>query len=367
MGEGICVLTADNDHNYILAINPGAVSTKLALFEGPDKIWSEQIYHPQEDLKKFERVVHEVDYRFEVISNRLKEISVSPADMAAIVGRGGMIKPVRGGTYEVNDLLLKHLREGYQGEHASNLGGLLAHRIGDPHAIPSFIVDPVAVDEMQDEARFSGLHGINRRSLAHTLNIKAVCREIMGDDYHNSKIVAVHLGSGISVTAHDNGRMVDVNNAVEEGPFGTERSGGLPVLQFVEWVNEKINSGLDVKDIQRILTSAAGLYSYQKTKSVIEIEEKIENGDEYAKQCLKALAYQISKEIGAMCAVLNGEVDRIIITGGMANSDRLVRWIEQRVETFAQISTIPGEKEMEALALGALRVLEGQEESKVYA
>lgn len=350
----------------ILVINPGAVSTKLALFSDAEEIWSEQIYHPEEELADFPHVADEEDYRYEAICASLEEEDVSQESLSAVVGRGGLIRPVSGGTYTVNEQLAGHLREGYQGEHASNLGGLLAIRIAAPLGIPSYIVDPVAVDEMHDLARYSGLDEIKRRSLAHTLNLKAVCREVLGERYLRASLVVVHLGSGVSVTAHENGRMIDVNNAIEQGPFGTERTGGLPVIQLVEWTLQRHEEGHDASSIQRLLTGSGGLYSYLGTKNLIEIEERIAAGDERAEQVLQALAYQVSKEIGSMCAVLKGQAERIIITGGMAHSDRLVQWIQDYVSSFAPVTVVPGEREMEALALGALRVLRGEEEAREY-
>lgn len=351
---------------HILVINPGAVSTKLALFRSSERLWSESIYHPEEHVRQFKRVADEEGYRYEALREACEGREIRWDRLTAVVGRGGLMKPVAGGTYGVNQPMLDDLRDGYQGEHASNLGGLLAHRVADPLGIPAFVVDPVAVDEMHYLARYSGLCDIERRSLAHTLNIKAVCREVLGAEYASRRVVAVHLGSGISVTAHDCGRMVDVNNAVEEGPFGTERTGALPVLQLVEWVAARLEEGHGVRSIQRMLTGSGGLYSYLGTKDLLEIEERIASGDERAGQVLEALAYQVSKEIGAMSAVLGGDVDRILITGGMANSRQLVAMIESRVSRFAPVTVLPGEREMEALALGALRVLRGQEDQAEY-
>lgn len=359
-------MSKGRDRREVLVINPGAVSTKLALFRDREQLWSDNIYHPEEDMRSFARVADEEDYRFEAVVEALDARGVQRQHLAAVAGRGGLVKPISGGTYTVNDTMLMHLRQGYQGEHASNLGGLLAHRIAEPLGIPAFVVDPVAVDEMHLLARYSGLAGIERRSLAHTLNIKAVCREVLGADYDSVRAVVVHLGSGVSVTAHDRGRMIDVNNAVEEGPFGTERTGSLPVLQLVGWVNDRIAEGYDVPSIQRMLTGSGGFYSYLGTKNLIEIEERIDGGDEEAERVLRSLAYQVAKEIGAMCAVLMGEVDQIIFTGGMAHSERLMSWIQPRVSTFAPIAVVPGEREMEALALGALRVLGNEEEPKEY-
>lgn len=351
---------------HILVINPGAVSIKLALFDGSEQVWSESIYHPEERIREFSRVADEEDFRYDALVEVCEAKQMRWDRLAAVVGRGGLMKPVAGGTYGVSPLMLRDLRKGYQGEHASNLGGLLAHRVAEPLGIPAFVVDPVAVDEMHDLARYSGHCDIKRRSLAHTLNIKAVCREVLGAEYSTLRVVAVHLGSGVSVTAHECGRMIDVNNAVEEGPFGTERTGALPVLQLAEWVAARLEEGHAVRAIQRMLTGSGGLYSYLGTKNLLEIEQRVEAGDREAKQVLEALSYQVSKEIGAMSAVLAGDVDHILITGGMANSRRLVAMIESRVCRFAPITVLPGEREMEALALGALRVLRGEEEQAQY-
>lgn len=356
------------DHQ-VLVVNPGAVSTKLALFKGEETVWEEVVYHPEDRLVAHENVAHQEDYRYQEIRKTAESRGVSWEDLSAVVGRGGLMKPVASGTYLVNDALLSDLRRAYQGEHASNLGALIAHRLARPLSIPAFVVDPVAVDEMDPLARYSGLKGIERRSLSHALNIKAVCREVsedMGLEYEEARLVAVHLGSGISVTAHRFGRMVDVNNAVEGGPFGTERAGGLPILQLVGWALDLASQGKDARTLQRMLTRTGGLFSYLGTRDLRDIEQDIDRGNSKAEEVVKALAYQVAKEIGAMCAVLSGRVDAIILTGAMARSERLVDLVSQRVKGFAPLKVVPGEKEMEALALGAVRVLEGLEEAREY-
>ncbi len=369
-GKGETVMSRVNSTAHaVLVINPGAVSTKVALYRGENEEWAQSAYHPDGEMAGFGSVASQEEYRYRAVVDIMRGRGVSPQDLDAVVGRGGLMKPVASGTYVVGPALLSDLRDGIQGEHASNLGGILAQRVAGPLSIPAFVVDPVAVDEMSDLARASGLKDIQRRSLAHTLNIKAVCRQVMdheGPPYVEARVVAVHLGSGISVTAHDRGHMVDVNNAVEEGPFGTERTGGLPVLQLVDWVLEQASGGCSAREIQRMLTRTGGLYSYTGTRDLRAIEARAGGGDAAAASAIEALAYQVSKEIGAMYAVLSGQVDRVIITGAMAHSQRLVELIASRVSGFAPLSVVPGEREMEALALGALRVLVGAEEAREY-
>ncbi len=353
----------------VLVVNPGAVSTKLALFRGPDPAWEEVVYHSEEQLSASDNVATQEDFRYEAVREMAEAQGIIWSELSAVVGRGGLMKPVASGTYEINERLLEDLRRAYQGEHASNLGALIAHRLAQPLSIPAFVVDSVAVDEMEDLARYSGLKEIRRRSLSHALNIKAVCREVaenLGVRYREVNLVAVHLGSGVSVTAHRRGRMVDVNNAVEGGPFGTERTGGLPVLQLVDWVFKWAEEGKDARSIQRMLTRAGGLYSYLGTKDLRDIESSIEGGDVRAREVVEALAYQVAKEIGSMCTVLSGEVEAIILTGAMARSEYLVNLITERVKRLAPVRVLPGEREMEALALGALRVVTGRERALEY-
>ena len=356
--------------NYqVLVINPGAVSTKLALFDSEDEVWSESIYHPESELEQFVSVPDQQDYRTEAITSAAEDRGIEWDSLSAVSARGGLMKPVAGGTYEVNEQMLADLEAGYQGEHASNLGGIIAAKVARDLGIRAYVVDPVATDEMSDVARFSGLKGITRRSLAHTLNIKAVCRDVFsapGSSYSEVNAVVAHLGSGVSVTAHSRGRMVDVNNANEEGPFSTERTGGLPVLQLVDLVARRIAAGETGRSVGKMLRSRGGLSSYLGTRDLKRVEQQIDRGDEEAARVLRALAYQVSKEIGAMCASLCGHVDGIILTGGMARSERLVGLITRRVERLGPVTILPGEREMEALALGALRVLRGEEEPRIY-
>jgi len=350
----------------ILVINPGSTSTKWGLYSKEEGfLFEENISHRPEDLAVYPFLEDQVPYRLSLITDHLDELLGEEWNLSAVVGRGGLMKPVQGGTYLINDRMLYDLEVGVQGQHASNLGASLAYMIAEEE-IPAFVVDPVAVDEFEPLARYSGWPGIERRSLSHALNMKAVGREFakdMGTSYEELNLVMVHLGSGISVAAHKQGQMVDVNNANEEGPFSLERSGTLPLVPLLDlaYSGEYSREGLI-----KALTGKAGLYGYLGTKSLIEIEKRIAEGSKKDREVLEALAYQVAKEIGAMSTVLKGSVDGIILTGGMAYSELLCSLIKERTEFIATVSIYPGEKEMLAMALGALRVLEGKEEALQY-
>ncbi len=350
----------------ILAINPGSTSTKIGLFEGKKCLFKKTIRHEDEELNRFEKIADQFQFRKKMIIGVLNEANLDLNTLNAVVGRGGLLKPIKGGTYRVNEKMLKDLKEGVQGEHASNLGGIIAHSIAQDYGIPAYIVDPVAVDEFEVVARISGLKELERRSLSHALNIKAVGHKVgakLGGGYSDYNFVIVHLGGGISVTAHRKGRMIDVNNANSEGPMSPERTGTLPVSELVALC---YSGKYTYEEMKRKITREGGIYSYLGTKDIVEVEKRARGGDEEAQLVLNAMIYQIGKEIGAMATVLEGKVDRIILTGGIANSTYITNKIIKRVEFIAPVIVIPGEEEMEALALGALRVITGQEEEKTY-
>ncbi len=353
--------------NYrILAINPGSTSTKVAVFLGKECLVKESIEHSAEELKKYKRVSDQYEYRLKAIQDVLLKKGLQMDTLDAVVGRGGLIKAVEGGTYRVNELMIEHLQKGLQGDHPSNLGGIMAFNLAKDYHIPAFIVDPVSVDEMVEVARISGFKGIVRRSLSHALNIKAVGRKIaeeMNRTYQDCNFIIVHLGGGISVTAHRKGRMIDVNNANSEGPFSPERTGTLPVIELLEMC---YFGEYSYEDMRRKITGEGGIYSYFGTKDIREVEKIIHDGNKEAELILEAMIYQISKEIGAMSTVLKGEVDKIILTGGMAHSKNITEKISERVKFIADIAIVPGEEELESLALGALRVLTGEEKEKIY-
>lgn len=283
------------------------------------------------------------------------------------MGRGGLLKPIEGGTYQVNDRMLEDLRAGLLGEHASNLGGILAFEISKAIGKKSFIVDPVVVDEMQDLARISGLKGIERKSIFHALNQKAVARKYaksIDRKYEELNLIVAHLGGGVSVGSHEKGRVVDVPNALDgEGPFSPERAGSLPVGDIV---NICFSGEYTKEEVKKMLKGNGGIVSYLNTNDAREVEDRIKDGDQYAKLIYYAMAYQVAKEIGASAAVLKGKVDGIIITGGIAYDKVFTSWIEERVSFIGPVTVYPGEDELTALAEGGLRVLRGEEEAKIY-
>jgi butyrate kinase len=349
----------------ILALNPGATSTKLAVFDDAQVFLRVTVEHQGTSLDGFKRVIDQFQYRLDVILAALAEAGLSLDSLDAVVGRGGLLKPMEGGTYAVNARMLADLETAR--EHASNLGGIIANRLAGPLGIPSFIVDPVSVDEMEPEARISGLPELPRLSLSHALNSKAVARraaKALGRGYFDCNFVVAHLGTGVSVTAHRKGRMVDVNGAEEEGPFSPARSAGLPSLALARLC---FSGRYTEKEMLGRIVGNGGLYAHLGTRDVREAEQRAAQGDAQAALVMKAMAYKIAKEIGAMAAVLAGQVDRVIITGGIAHSRQLVAEVSERVGFIAPILVLPGEEELEALAEGALRVLNGEETAKTYA
>jgi butyrate kinase len=350
----------------ILAINPGSTSTKLAVFENETLLFEETIRHDDLEMIKFAGVAEQLPFRLGKIMSHLQKQGFPLSSLDGVVGRGGLLKPLESGTYVVNSQMLEDARSGKFGEHASNLGAILAAEIGAEHALPSFIVDPVGVDELIAEARISGLADIERKSHVHALNIKAVSRKIaaqIGKDVEATNFVVAHIGGGISVSAHRQGRMIDVNNADNEGPFSPERAGGLPSKQLVQLC---YSGKYTEKEMLQVMTKQGGIYSYLGTKSAIEVESRVVNGDPEATLILTAMVHQIGKEIGAMATVLEGRLDGIILTGGICHSQMIVDRIKRKISFLGKVYVVPGEAELEALAAGALRVLTKQEEAKAY-
>ncbi len=350
----------------ILVINPGSTSTKVALFKDETPLLQETLRYDAADLAPFPHIADQYAFRRDSVLGWLKEHQASLDNLHAVVGRGGLFGPLESGTYRVNQAMLEEMRSPGPREHASNLGVLISQEIADRAGVPAFTVDPVSVDEFDDIARISGLAEIRRRSLSHALNIKAVARRAvqdMGKRYHEVNLVIVHLGGGISVTAHRRGRMVDVNNALDAGPFSPERCGTLPLTDLIELC---YSGRFDKEDLKKYLIGQGGLVSHLGTNSTIDVEQRIAQGDPHALAVSRAMAYQIAKEIGAMAAVLRGDVEAIVLTGGVARWQDLVTWIRQRVSFVAPVLVYPGEDEMMALAQGALRVLRGLEEAKSY-
>ena len=351
---------------YILAINPGSTSTKLSIFKDENCVLTTNLTHSSDEIKKYERIYDQKDMRTLLILQWLEEEGIALEDLIAVVGRGGLLRPMPGGTYKITPKMLEDLKIGYQAEHASNLGGVIAFEIAGRVNIPAFIVDPVAVDEILDVARISGLPEIPRRSLVHALNIKAVTRRVctkLHKDFENSTYVVAHIGGGISVSPVKNGRILDVNNANEEGPFSPERTGGLPVGDLAKLA---FSGEYTLKQLKKKLTGEGGLVAYLNTNDGRVVDKMIEDGDKRAELIFKAMAYQIAKEIGAMATVVNGKIDAVILTGGLAYNTRLTTWISEMVGFIAPVELVPGEDEMLALAQGTLRILNGEEKAKIY-
>lgn len=351
---------------YILAINPGSTSTKVAIFKDDKNLFQKNLSHSAEEVARFHKVTDQFEYREKMILNWLEEIGISKESLAAVVGRGGLLKPMPGGTYKVTDVMIEDLKLGIQGEHASNLGGIIAKGIAEPEGIPALIVDPVATDEIDDIARISGMPEVPRRSLVHALNIKAVARRAakdMGKGYTDFNFVMAHLGGGISIAPLRKGKIVDVSGADDGGPFSPERTGGLPAGDLIKLCYSGKYTQAEMK---KKLLGKSGLVAYLGTNNARDAVRMIEEGDKNADLIFDAMAYQIAKEIGAMSAVLKGEIDAIVLTGGLAYSELLVERIKRRVEFIAPVKVYPGEDEMQALAEGALRILKGEETAKIY-
>ena len=351
----------------ILSINPGATSTKVALYLNENPLKVEVIRHSPDDLSSFKGTLDQLDYRKELVLRFLEENEVKVTGLAAVVGRGGPFKPLESGTYRVNDKMLSDINAGkVQADHPSNLGALIAHEIVKGTGVPSFIVDPVSVDEFISEARLSGLPQIERKSLSHALNMKMVARKAakkLGRKYEELNLVIVHLGSGISVSAHRRGRMIDANNANDMGPFSPQRVGALPVTGLAKLC---FSGEYTLKEMIELLTKKGGLLAHLGTDNVEEVEKRVDDGDRKAKLVYDAMVYQISKEIGAMATTLQAKVDAVLLTGGIANSKRLTASIIRKVEFLGPVLVFPGEDEMEALTLGGLRVVSREEGAKEY-
>lgn len=350
----------------ILVINPGGTSTKISVFHNKKEVFKKNISHTAEDLKNYKTVFDQYEYRKNLILNILKVNNLSIKNFNCVVGRGGLMKPISGGTYLINNRMIEDMKNAINGEHASNLGSVLAKNIGDEIGVPSFVVDPVSVDEFKDISRITGISDIEKASWLHALNHKAVCRKVsekIGGDYENYNFIVAHLGSGISIVAHNKGKMIDGSGGRSDGPFSPERSGGILTYPLIKLCySGKYTEAEMVNKVSNI----GGMYDYLETKDMIEIEKRIENGDRKAKLIMDAFIYQIAKEISMYGASLYGKVDKIILTGGIAHSDLVTSEVIKRVSYLGDVEVIPGEMEMEALALGALRILKSEEKEKVY-
>ncbi|WP_130807778.1 butyrate kinase [Senegalia massiliensis] len=351
----------------LLVINPGSTSTKIAIFDNEKLVLEETLRHSTEELSPYESMYDQFEFRKNIILKTLSDKEINITKLSAVVGRGGLLKPISGGTYSVDEKMIEDLKVGVLGEHASNLGGIIAGEIATGLNIPSYIVDPVVVDEMQDVARISGMPELERKSIFHALNQKAVARRASDElkkSYEELNFIVAHLGGGVSVGAHKKGKVIDVNNALDgDGPFSPERSGGLPSGDLAKMC---YSGKYTLDDIKKKIKGKGGLVAYLCTNDAREVTKMIDNGDKKAELVYKAMAYQVSKEIGACAAVLKGQVDGIILTGGIAYDDNFISWIKESVEFISKVFVYPGEDEMIALAQGGLRVLRGEEKAKQY-
>ena len=350
-----------------LIINPGSTSTKIGVFEGETLLFEETLRHPTEEIAKYASIIDQKDFRKDIIVNFLKEKDCDIKSFDVIVGRGGLLKPIPGGTYAVSDELLADLKAGVQGQHASNLGGILAREIGDEIGAPSYIVDPVVVDELTEVARISGMPELPRRSIFHALNQKAVARRYakeQGVKYEDLNLIVIHMGGGVSVGAHQKGQIVDVNNILDgEGAFSPERAGTVPVGDLIKLC---YSGKYTEKEVYKKICGNGGYNAYLGTNDARDVEKMAAEGDHKAQVVLDAFYYQLAKDAGAMAAVLCGKVDQIILTGGIAYSPLTRQKLEERLGFIAPFTVYPGEDELLALVQGALRVMNGEEAAKEY-
>ena len=354
--------------NRILAINPGSTSTKIAVFDGKEEVFVKNIKHNTQELSGFNKITEQTEFRKSVILKELDENRIPLNSIEIVMGRGGLVKPIPSGIYKVNELMKEHLRIGFSGDHASNLGGLIADNIAQTIGLPaSYIADPVVVDELQPVARISGHPDFERISIFHALNQKAVARgyaQEIGKHYEAMNLIVAHMGGGISVGAHEKGRVIDVNQALDgEGPFSPERSGTLPTGQLVN----ACFSGKYTKDeMKKILVGKGGYVGYFGVNDAYQIEKDAEAGDEKSQLIQNAMAYQVAKAVGEAAVVLKGKVDTILLTGGIAYGKPIVTEITRYIDWIAPVKVFPGEDEMRALAFNALLILNGETEPKTY-
>ena len=355
-----------NKNYFILVINPGSTSTKIAIFKNEELLFKHTVNHNDQEISSFNRIWDQYTYRKQEILNFIKEKDFDLNQLSCVVARGGLFQPIISGTYSINKTMLNDARDAVQGEHASNLGCVLAYGIAWDYRVPSFIVDPPCVDEMEKIARISGHAAIKRTSILHALNIKAMAREAaktLGKSISDVNLIVVHLGGGISVIPLKKGRMIDANHALSAGPFSPERTGTLPLMEFVDYI---YSNSLSKDQVKKMLVGQGGMFSYLGTKSILEASKRYEKDDPKAKLVIDAMGYQIGKEIGSMAVTLKGNIDAIVLTGGAANSSILTNIIKDYVSFLGKVILLPGEDELTALEQGALRILRGEEKELTY-
>lgn len=350
-----------------LIINPGSTSTKIGVFEDETLLFEETLRHSTEEISQYATIFDQKDFRKKIITDLLKEKNFDVNTLNMVVGRGGMLKPIPGGTYAVTDDLLEDLKVGVQGQHASNLGGILAREIADSIGVPSYIVDPVVVDELAPAARYSGMAEIPRGSIFHALNQKAVAKRYaaeIGKPYESLRLVVVHMGGGVSVGAHEDGKVVDVFSAFDgDGAFSPERAGGVPCGALVKLC---FSGKYTEKEIYSKLIGKGGFNAYCGTNDMRDVEKMVQDGDKKAEEVREAFITQVAKDMGAMACVLKGKVDQIIVTGGIAYDKVVVAGLKEKAGWIAPMTVYPGEDELLALVQGGLRIMRGEEELKVY-
>ncbi len=354
-----------HQNRRLLVINPGSTSTKFGMFSRSGAEWVTSVLHGDAELEQFRgrSTLAQADYRAGLIAAAMQQAGYDPRSFAAVAGRGGFLPPLPCGTYLVDDEMIEELRRAVRGEHASNLGAVLALRFARAGGVNAYIVDPVTVDEWQPCARLSGSPLVPRSAVGHVLNTKAVARRYArehGRGYEELRLVVAHLGSGITVSAHRDGRMID-NNTPEEGPMGPDRTGSLPVRGLIKVAS---SGAFTQKQLDRKVFGEGGLFAYLGTRDLKEVERRIDSGDEQARAVYEAMIYQVAKQAGAMAAVLEGRVDVILLTGGMAHSERLVSKLRAYIDWIAPVAVYPGEDELRALAEGVFRVLDGEEQAR---
>lgn len=350
-----------------LIINPGSTSTKIGVFEDTTLLFDETLRHATEEISKYASIIDQKDFRKDIIVSFLKEKNFDINSLNVVVGRGGLLKPIPGGTYAVTDELLADLKAGVQGQHASNLGGILAREIADQIGVPSYIVDPVVVDEMEDVARLSGIPDVPRISIFHALNQKAVAKRYaaeIGKSYEDLNLIVVHLGGGVSVGPHKNGKVIDIFNALDgDGAFSPERAGSVPSGGLVKLC---FSGKFTEAEMMKKIVGNGGFNAYLGTNDMREVNKLVDEGNETAKMVRKAFLYGLAKNIGAMAAVLEGKVDQIIVTGGIAYNQFVIDELKSYCGWIAPFTVYPGEDELLALAQGGLRVVNGEEKAMEY-
>lgn len=350
---------------YILAINPGSTSTKIAIYKNDQEKWKETLEHSNEELAQYDHISDQHQMRKQAVLTFLEKHQCTLSDLSAVVGRGGILPPVKSGAYRINEAMVERLRTNPVAEHASNLGAILAYEIAEPLDIPAYIYDSVAVDELQELARITGWPELPRRSLIHALNMRAAAIKIaqtLHRPYHELHLIVAHLGGGITMSVHQQAKMIDILSD-DEGPFAPERAGRVPCIALAKLC---FSGKYSEREVSKTFRGKGGLIAHLQTNQVYEVEEMIRQGDEDARRILEAMAYQIAKGIGGLSTVLKGDIDRIVLTGGVAHSAMLTNWVKERVEFLAPVEILPGENELESLALGTLRVLRNEEQAYEY-